>query len=156
MIEWQDLHHSQLTPSSLYALLALRNEVFVVEQDCPYQDIDGEDLLGDNRHLLGWRDQQLVAYARLLKRQDDHMPVAIGRVIVAPQARGQKIGYQLLTQAILSCERHWPEQTIHISAQAHLQAFYGHFGFVPVTGLYDEDGIAHIGMARGEDARAPA
>lgn len=149
MIEWQDLHHSQLTLSSLYALLALRNEVFIVEQDCLYQDIDGEDLLGDNRHLLGWRDQQLVAYARLLKRQDKHMPVAIGRVVVAPEARGERLGHQLMTQAISCCEHHWPEQTIHISAQARLQSFYAHFGFVPVTGLYDEDGISHIGMARG-------
>lgn len=59
MIEWQDLHHSQLTLPTLYALLALRNEVFVVEQNCPYQDIDGNDLAGDNRHLLGWHDQRL-------------------------------------------------------------------------------------------------
>lgn len=148
MIEWQDLHHSQLTLSTLYALLALRNDVFVVEQNCPYQDIDGEDLLGDNRHLLGWRNQQLVAYARLLKRHDSGMPIAIGRVVVAPQARGQKLGYELLEQALRCCKHHWPEQAIHVSAQAHLQAFYGHFGFVPVTDVYDEDGIAHIGMAR--------
>lgn len=148
MIEWQDLHHSQLTLSTLYALLALRNEVFIVEQSCLYQDIDGEDMLGDNRHLLGWRDQQLVAYARLLKRHDSNMPVAIGRVVVAPQARGQKLGYELLEHALRCCKRHWPEQAIHISAQAHLQDFYHHFGFVPVTDVYDEDGIAHIGMAR--------
>ena len=148
MIEWQDLHHSQLTLPTLYALLALRNEVFVVEQNCPYQDIDGDDLAGDNRHVLGWRNQQLVAYARILKHHDKQLPVAIGRVIVAPQARGQKVGYQLMTQAILSCERHWPNHEIHLSAQAHLQSFYGHFGFAPVTDVYDEDGIPHIGMAR--------
>ena len=67
MIQWQDLHHSELTVHSLYALLKLRCEVFVVEQTCPYQDIDGDDLVGENRHILGWRDNELVAYARILK-----------------------------------------------------------------------------------------
>lgn len=67
MIQWQDLHHSELTVQSLYALLKLRCEVFVVEQTCPYQDIDGDDLVGENRHILGWRDNELVAYARILK-----------------------------------------------------------------------------------------
>ncbi len=61
MIEWQDLHHSELSVSQLYALLQLRCAVFVVEQNCPYQDIDGDDLTGDNRHILGWKNDELVA-----------------------------------------------------------------------------------------------
>lgn len=83
MIQWQDLHHSELTVTSLYALLKLRCEVFVVEQTCPYQDIDGDDLIGENRHILGWRDNALVAYARILKSEDDFEPVVIGRVIIS-------------------------------------------------------------------------
>lgn len=67
MIHWQDLHHSELTVPQLYALLKLRCEVFVVEQRCPYLDVDGDDLISDNRHILGWHHDELVAYARILK-----------------------------------------------------------------------------------------
>lgn len=147
MIQWNDLHHRQLTAVQLYTLLRLRSEVFVVEQTCIYQDIDGDDLIGENRHILGWRDGELVAYARLLKSDSDIEPVVIGRVIVSPTARGEKLGYLLMEQALASCRQHWPQQAIYLGAQAHLQRFYAHFGFTPVTDIYDEDGIAHIGMA---------
>ena len=123
MIDWQDLHHSDLSVSQLYALLQLRCAVFVVEQNCPYQDIDGDDLEGENRHILGWHNGTLVAYARILKSDDELQPVVIGRVIVSEALRGEKIGQQL-------------------------QNFYGQFGFIPVTDIYEEDGIPHIGMAR--------
>lgn len=83
------LHHSELTVPQLYALLKLRCEVFVVEQNCPYQDVDGDDLNGENRHLLGWRGDELVAYARILKSAEDFEPVVIGRVIVSPTVRGE-------------------------------------------------------------------
>ncbi len=96
MMTWQDLHHSELTVPQLYALLKLRSEVFVVEQQCVYQDVDGDDLVGENRHLLGWRDGELVAYARILKSEEEFAPVVIGRVIVSPAARGAKLGYQLM------------------------------------------------------------
>ena len=127
MIEWQDLHHSELSVSQLYALLQLRCAVFVVEQNCPYQDIDGDDLTGDNRHILGWKNDELVAYARILKSDDDLEPVVIGRVIVS--------------EAL-------PDKPVYLGAQAHLQNFYQSFGFIPVTEVYEEDGIPHIGMAR--------
>lgn len=148
MIQWQDLHHSELTVQSLYALLRLRCEVFVVEQTCPYQDIDGDDLTGENRHILGWKDNELVAYARILKSEDDFAPVVIGRVIVSAAVRGEKLGYQLMERAVASCSLYWPQSPIYLGAQAHLQNFYRHFGFAPVTDVYDEDGIPHIGMAR--------
>lgn len=148
MIRWQDLHHSELTVSELYALLKLRCEVFVVEQNCVYLDVDGDDLVGENRHLLGWRDNQLVAYARILKSEGDFAPVVIGRVIVSAAVRGEKLGYQLMERAVASCSLHWPQSPIYLGAQAHLQNFYRHFGFAPVTDVYDEDGIPHIGMAR--------
>lgn len=148
MMIWQDLHHSELTVPQLYALLKLRCEVFIVEQNCPYQDVDGDDLIGENRHLLGWRGDELVAYARILKSAEDFAPVVIGRVIVSPTVRGEKLGYQLMENALASCARQWPQKAIYLGAQAHLQRFYASFGFQPVTEVYDEDGIAHIGMAR--------
>lgn len=147
MIQWNDLHHSQLTVAELYALLKLRCEVFIVEQACPYQDIDGEDLVGENRHIFGWRDGELVACARLLKSDNELEPVVIGRVIVSEAVRGEKLGYQLMAVAMASCRQHWPGKALYLGAQAHLQAFYARCGFYPVTPVYDEDGIAHIGMA---------
>ena len=148
MIRWQDMHHSELTVTDLYAVLKLRCEVFIVEQTCPYLDVDGDDLVGQNRHLLGWKENQLVAYARILKSEDDLEPVVIGRVIVSEQVRGEKLGYQLMERAVASCLQHWPQHALYLGAQAHLQHFYARFGFVPVTDIYDEDGILHIGMAR--------
>jgi ElaA protein len=147
MVIWQDLHHSELGVNDLYSVLALRNAVFIVEQNCPYQDIDGDDLVDENRHLLGWRDGKLAAYARILKSDNDLEPVVIGRVIIDPAARGEKLGYKLMEQAMASCQQHWPQCTVYLGAQAHLQGFYAHFGFKPVTEVYDEDGIPHVGMA---------
>ena len=148
MITWQDLHHGELTVPQLYAVLKLRCAVFVVEQTCAYQDVDGDDLVGENRHLLGWRGDELVAYARILKSAEDFEPVVIGRVIVSPTVRGEKLGHQLMEKALASCTRLWPQKAIYLGAQAHLQSFYASFGFQAVTDVYDEDGIAHIGMAR--------
>ena len=148
MIQWNDLHHSQLTVPQLYALLKLRCEVFVVEQTCAYLDVDGDDLVGENRHILGWRDGELVAYARILKSEEEFEPVVIGRVIVSSAVRGEKLGFRLMEQTLASCERNWPQKALYLGAQAHLQPFYSQFGFSPVTDVYDEDGIPHIGMAR--------
>jgi ElaA protein len=148
MIQWNDLHHSQLTVQQLYALLQLRCEVFVVEQTCAYQDVDGDDLVGENRHILGWRDGELVAYARILKSDAEFEPVVIGRVIVSHAVRGEKLGVKLMEQTLASCEQYWPQKALYLGAQAHLQPFYARFGFSPVTDVYDEDGIPHIGMAR--------
>lgn len=98
MIDWQDLHHSELTVPQLYALLKLRCAVFVVEQRCPYLDVDGDDLVGDNRHILGWHQDELVAYARILKSDNESDPVVIGRVIVSDAWRGAKLGQQLMAK----------------------------------------------------------
>ncbi|MDF7680599.1 GNAT family N-acetyltransferase [Enterobacteriaceae bacterium ESL0689] len=146
MITWQDLHHQALSVQQLYALLQLRCAVFIVEQSCLYQDIDGEDLRGENRHILAWRDQQLVACARILHSDKADQPLMIGRVIVAPTARGEKLGYALLEQALACCQQHWPQKNIALSAQAHLQPFYRRLGFQSVGECYLEDGIAHIRM----------
>ncbi|XBS69852.1 GNAT family N-acetyltransferase [Acerihabitans sp. KWT182] len=140
---WYDWHKSELTVQRLYEILALRNEVFIVEQTCPYLDIDGLDLLGDNRHVAGYQGSDLVAYARILTDSDS---LIIGRVIVSPRARGIKLGNRLMEQALAACVAHWPGRKVHLSAQAHLQQFYGRFGFHVVTDIYYEDNIPHIGM----------
>ena len=140
---WYNWHQDELTVKCLYDILALRNAVFIVEQNCPYQDIDGQDLLGENRHVAGYLEGELIAYARILTGEDN---LAIGRVIVSPRARGLNLGNHLMEHAVAACAAQWPGWKIHLSAQAHLQKFYGRFGFHAVTEIYDEDGIPHIGM----------
>ncbi|WP_312055911.1 GNAT family N-acetyltransferase [Pantoea brenneri] len=151
-IIWLDKHHRELTTAELYALLALRCAVFVVEQQCAYLDVDGDDLQGDNRHLLGMHDNQLVAYARLLAPADAASPVKIGRVIVSDSVRGARLGNRLMEQAINSCQQHCPGRDLFLSAQAHLQAFYGQHGFVAIGETYLEDGIPHIDMQKAAAA----
>jgi len=147
-IKWQDLHHSELNAAQLYQILALRNAVFIVEQNCPYQDIDGQDLTGENRHLLAMLDNQLVGYARILAPGQANSVVKVGRVIVSGEARGLSLGSRLMEQAIDCCEHYWPQHTIFLSAQAHLQKFYGRFGFRAVSEIYLEDAIPHIDMTK--------
>lgn len=151
-IIWRDKHHRDLTTTELYALLALRCAVFVVEQQCAYLDVDGLDLQGDNRHLLGMHNNQLVAYARLLAPADAASPVKIGRVIVSDSVRGARLGNRLMTEALASCQQHWPQRDLFLSAQAHLQAFYGQHGFEPIGETYLEDGIPHIDMQKAAAA----
>jgi len=147
-VYWQDLHHSDLSVQQLYQIMALRNAVFIVEQNCPYQDLDGADLAGENRHLLAVFDRQLLAYARILAPESLEKPVKIGRVIVASEARGLSLGNRLMEQAIACCEHYWPQHKIFLSAQAHLQEFYARFGFLVVSDSYLEDNIPHIDMVR--------
>lgn len=151
-IIWLDKHHRELTTAELYALLALRCAVFVVEQQCAYLDVDGDDLQGDNRHLLGMHNNQLVAYARLLAPADAGSPVKIGRVIVSDSVRGARLGNRLMAEALASCQQHWPGRDLFLSAQAHLQAFYGQHGFVAIGEIYLEDGIPHIDMQKAAAA----
>lgn len=134
MIEWQDLHHSELSVSQLYALLQLRCAVFVVEQNCPYQDIDGDDLTGDNRHILGWKNDELVAYARILKSDDDLEPVVIGRVIVSEALRGEKVGQQLMNKTLETCTRHWPDKPVYLGAQGASAKLLPEFWLYPCDG----------------------
>ncbi|MFJ1494748.1 GNAT family N-acetyltransferase [Erwinia amylovora] len=147
-IFWQDLHHRDLNTTQLYQLLGLRNAVFIVEQRCAYADIDGADLAGDNRHILGVARGRLFACARILGPESAGKPVKIGRVVVAAEARGMRLGNQLVQQAIASCEKYWQQQAIFLSAQAHLQQFYRRLGFSAVSAEYLEDGIRHIDMRR--------
>ncbi len=146
MTDWICKSHTGLSVPELYALLRLRAQVFVVEQQCCYQDLDGQDLQGATRHLLGWQDGQLAAYCRILDPATRDGEVAIGRVITAPFARGQGLGHALIRQAMTQARLHWPGTPLYLSAQAHLRHYYGQHGFTAVTGEYLEDGIPHIGM----------
>ncbi|MCU0116764.1 GNAT family N-acetyltransferase [Pseudomonas sp. B2M1-30] len=147
-IEWVCKHHSDLGKEQLYAILKLRSEVFVVEQKCAYLDPDGQDLDGDTCHLMGWEDDQLLAYLRLLDPQSQGGDVVIGRVLTAPAGRGKGLGHEMMEQALKQAGKHWPQVPIYLSAQAHLQGYYGRYGFVVAGEEYLEDDIPHIGMRR--------
>ncbi len=135
-----------LTLQRLYAIMALRQEVFVVEQNCPYLDADGKDI--EAWHLSGWLpDGRLGAYARLLPPGLVYEAYpAIGRIVSAPAARGAGLGRALVQQAIEECYRLFGYEPIRIGAQLYLLEFYQSFGFEPVGDEYLEDGIPHIEM----------
>ncbi|HGM5581635.1 TPA: GNAT family N-acetyltransferase [Pseudomonas putida] len=147
-IEWISTHHADLGKEHLYAILQLRTEVFVVEQRCAYQEVDGQDLVGDTLHLMGWQEGKLIAYLRLLDPQAHNGDVVIGRVVTSPAARGGGLGHQLLLKGLECAEHCWPSMPIYLSAQAHLQPYYARHGFVAVGDEYLEDDIPHIGMRR--------
>lgn len=147
-LHWHCKHHRELSKEELYALLALRTRVFVVEQNCPYLEVDGQDLQGDTCHLLAWHAGELQAYLRLLDPQLQAGDVVIGRVVIAPETRGLGLGHELMEHALRACAERWPQHPLYLSAQAHLRNYYGRYGFLPVTEVYLEDGIPHIGMRR--------
>ena len=148
-ITYHAISYNDLTKEQLYALLRLRAEVFVVEQNCPYQDLDDKDQ--KSIHLLGMTDDgHLAAYTRILDKGISYADYAsIGRVITAPFARGQGLGRPLMETSVQVLHEQYGHQPIKISAQAHLQAYYGSVGFRTVTEEYLEDGIPHVGMVRG-------
>lgn len=145
-LTWTCLHHSALDKAQLHALLKLRCEVFIVEQQCAYPDIDGQDLAGDTHHLLGEEGGQLLAYLRLLPREQGE--VAIGRVITAAAGRGGGLGHQLMAQALEQAAQRWPGRALYLSAQAHLTGYYARYGFVAEGDTYMEDGIPHVDMRK--------
>jgi len=149
-MQWTCERLQELSSSALYEVLALRSQVFVLEQACVYLDPDGLDTLV--WHLQGrGADGALRAYARLVppltKGAQQALPM-IGRVVTAPSARGAGQGRALMQQALVECARLWPGQAVEINAQAHLQKFYATLGFVVTSEPYDEDGISHIDMKR--------
>ena len=150
MITWQWNGFNALTVAQLYAMLALRQEVFVLEQTCLYPDIDGLD--PGAQHLLGWREvdgkAELVAHLRCLAPGAKYDEMSLGRVVTNPSARGSGLGRELVAQGIACAERLHPGHAIRIGAQAYLEAFYASFGFRTVSAPYDEDGILHVDMLR--------
>lgn len=146
MITWQLIPFSALTTTQLYQLIKLRVDVFVVEQTCPYPELDDKDHQDGVHHLLGYKDGLLVACARLLPKGISYPSVSIGRVATQSTQRGSGLGHQLLQQALVGCESLWPEEDIEIGAQEHLSAFYRQYGFVQTSEMYLEDDIPHIDM----------
>ncbi|MDP3834261.1 MAG: GNAT family N-acetyltransferase [Hydrogenophaga sp.] len=146
-LNWRCLPFDALHARTLYALLQLRTEVFVMEQDCVFQDMDGAD--AQCFHLLGEAaDQTLVAYARLVPAGLKFTEASIGRVVTLPAARGGGLGHVLMREAVRALHGLWGVQAIRIGAQARLEAFYRQHGFEPDGPIYIEDGIDHIEMVR--------
>jgi len=137
-----------LSAQQLYAYLQLRSEVFVVEQNCVYQDLDNLDQ--DALHVFIHDQDTLVACARIVPANEKYPVISIGRVIVAQTHRKQQLGHILMQSAIAVIEEHFDAQKIVLSAQAHLQNFYKKHNFAPQGEIYLEDGIPHIHMERNQ------
>lgn len=136
----------ELTAEQLYDILQLRSEVFVVEQDCVYQDMDGKDHKA--LHIIGYEDKEVVAYTRIFKSGDYFDEASIGRVVVKSTERKFGYGLDIMKASIAAVEKHFKDNTIHLSAQCYLIKFYNSLGFKEVGKEYLEDGIPHIGMTR--------
>lgn len=143
---WRCLAFDDLTSAELYAVLRLRSEVFVVEQACAFQDIDGAD--GQAMHVLGMLEGMLVAYARCLPAGFPYPQASLGRILSHKSVRGTGVGHALVKEAMACLERQWGAQPIKLGAQAHLEAFYRQHGFVKTGPVYLEDGIPHLEMLR--------
>lgn len=141
-LTWHVREFADLAAGELYAILALRQRVFVVEQNCAYLDADGVDPA--SRHLWAEWGGELAAYLRIVPAGVKFPEVSLGRVITAPEARGTGLGRELMKRGIAAVGA----VPIRIGAQAHLEKFYGELGFVRASDVYDEDGIPHIEMVR--------
>lgn len=145
-LEYVCLPFSKLSGDNLYRLLQLRSEVFVVEQTCIYQDLDGKDTHPSALHLLAFKQSQLLAYARILPSGLSYATPSIGRIVVNPSFRGANMGRLVIKEAIVKTKQTWPNKKITIGAQAHLVNLYREFGFECISDEYLEDGIPHIDM----------
>jgi ElaA protein len=149
-ITWHWYAFSTMSPDILYAVLRLRQEVFVVEQQCAYLDCDNRDQ--EALHLIGWDGEESalrpVAYLRLSPPLNVEQSPALGRVLTHPGVRHLGIGREMLARGLKRIKRDYPKADITISAQQYLTAFYQGFGFTIASEGYEEDGIPHIRMIR--------
>ncbi len=143
-LNWVYKHFNELTPQELYAIMRLRNEVFVVEQNCVFQDADNMDQ--QCWHLAGWDGEALVAYTRLVPPGVAYAEPSIGRVVTSPAYRGTGAGRLLMEVSIEYCLARFGGNFIKIGAQLYLEKFYGSLGFVQAGPGYLEDDIPHIPM----------
>jgi ElaA protein len=150
-LEWRWKAFEDLTTAEVYAMLAARSAVFVVEQNCVYGDIDGLD--SDAWHLFaygasgpGEKRPPLAGYLRVLLPDAGETDIRIGRVLTTAQFRGIGLGNAMLERSLTQIRAQWPGRPIRLHAQAHLQGFYGAFGFTPVSEIHEEDGIPHVWM----------
>lgn len=148
-MQWYVKTFQELTTNELYDLLKLRIDVFVVEQTCYYPDLDDLDRHQDTFHLLGYKDNKIIAYLRILPKGTSYQEyISIGRVAIAEIARGTGLGHELIKAGISYCENELNTSTIKISAQEHLAKLYQQHHFEQVSEMYLEDGIPHICMLR--------
>lgn len=146
MLAWEIKFFSELSALRLYQMLKLRQDVFVLEQDCLFADMDDLDQKAIHILLISEEDDDLLAYCRILPAELIYPEVAIGRVVVSKAAREQGLAKKLMQKAIVFVEQEMQVPAIKISAQSHLQPFYHSLGFSASSELYDEDGIEHIEM----------
>ncbi|OGS71572.1 MAG: GNAT family N-acetyltransferase [Flavobacteria bacterium RIFCSPLOWO2_12_FULL_35_11] len=139
---------SELSTKELYDILQLRAEVFVVEQNCVYQDIDGKDEKA--LHVIGFKNDKIVAYCRIFKPGDYFEKASIGRVVVAQKERKFGYGHIIFQHSMDAVETHFKETSIKISAQLYLKKFYESHGFFQVGEGYLEDDIPHIAMIKNQ------
>jgi len=145
-IDWQLKTFDGLTLHQLYAILQLRNEVFVVEQNCVFQDADNKDQQA--YHLMGWLDNKLIAYTRLVPAGVIYEQPSIGRVVTSPQVRHMGVGKMLMQQSVENIYQLFGKVKIKIGVQLYLKNFYESFGFIQISEVYMEDGIEHIYMLK--------
>jgi ElaA protein len=144
MIKWECKKFDELTPHELYAIVQLRNEVFVVEQNCIFQDADDKDQA--SWHFMGWLNEKLIAYTRLVPAQTTLDKVSIGRVVTSPSVRRTGIGKELMKRSIEQVKKISGDVPIAIGAQLYLKKFYESLGFLQSGNIYLEDDIEHINM----------
>jgi ElaA protein len=135
-----------MSPAALYAVLAARQAVFIVEQTCPYPDLDGHD--AEARHLIAWRDGEVAAYCRVFAPGVKYAEASLGRVLTTAAFRGTGVGREIVARALAEIDRCHPGHGVRISAQQYLERFYGTFGFATVSAPYLEDGIPHVAMLK--------
>ena len=145
-VQWLLKKFDDLKPQELYAILQLRIEVFVVEQNCVFQDADGKD--PGCWHFMGWKDNRLVAYTRLVPPGHIYKEPSIGRVVTAPSARKSGAGKELMRQSLIKMYELFGNLPVKIGAQLYLKRFYESFGFKQISDVYLEDGIEHIYMRK--------
>ncbi len=148
-IQWEVKSFNQLSVDKLFECLQLRIDVFVVEQQCAYRELDEHDRHSETRHLSAYDEAgQLIAYARLLPPGLRYAESNLGRFVVRAGSRKQGIGHQLLQTALREISDCWPNSSLRISAQGYLQEFYEQTGFVCQSEVYLEDGIPHVEMVK--------
>lgn len=143
-MKWQLKKFEELNINEIYEILSTRSEVFVVEQKCPYQDIDFKDK--NSYHLFAQEEGKIVAYLRILEKGISYEEISIGRVLITKDYRGKGISREMMLKAIDFIENNLNENKIKISAQAYLTNFYKSVGFIEVSEVYLEDDIPHIDM----------
>lgn len=145
-IQWKIKSFGDLSVNELYDMLRLRSEIFVVEQNCIYLDLDGKDKLA--LHLLGEFEGEIVAYSRIFKPGITFENASIGRVVVDANYRDRKWGHDLMREAIAGIQTHFGQTKITIGAQLYLKKFYESHGFIQTSDMYLEDDIPHIEMKK--------